>query len=147
MSIGQSQALGLRKPFWSASSFRGTGHSFILSPFPRPQVTDPLDVMAIVQEAAQLRTTASTHHNDVSSRSHTVFTLSVVQQRDTRKPVTGVFHQSVCFELRNAAVKYMIYGMNKGAAFPSPSPPVTNTSTNSNYNASVVEKETKQVSY
>jgi ribosomal protein L31 len=46
-------------------------------------------VIAIVNEASQLRSTSSTLQNDVSSRSHTVFTLSVVQQRDVRKPVTG----------------------------------------------------------
>lgn len=47
-------------------------------------------------EASQLRMTAATSQNDVSSRSHTVFTLSVVQQRDARKPVTGAGRDYDC---------------------------------------------------
>ncbi len=54
-----------------------------------PQVSSAEEVLSVLKEGAALRTTASTALNDVSSRSHTVFTISVVQYRDGNKPVTG----------------------------------------------------------
>lgn len=46
-----------------------------------------------------LRTTAATQQNDVSSRSHTVFTMSIVQYREGARPITGtavhVQHQNL----------------------------------------------------
>jgi len=53
------------------------------------EVSKVEDVMSILKAGYALRQTASTAQNDVSSRSHTVFTISVVQYRDGHQPVTG----------------------------------------------------------
>lgn len=58
------------------------------------QVKTVDDVMTVVKSGYALRQTASTAQNDVSSRSHTVFTLTVVQypedgSSETAHPSTG----------------------------------------------------------
>ncbi len=55
----------------------------------RPQVASADEALSILRDGVSLRATASTALNDVSSRSHTVFTISIVQYRDGNKPVTG----------------------------------------------------------
>ena len=52
-----------------------------------PQVHSVEDVVAVLRSGYELRQTSG---SDETSRSHTVFTLSVVQpQRDGQPPVTG----------------------------------------------------------
>lgn len=53
------------------------------------QVKSVDEMLGVLRAGQALRATASTHQNDVSSRSHTCFTISVVQYRDGCKPVTG----------------------------------------------------------
>jgi hypothetical protein len=57
------------------------------------EVTSAADVLALLKAGYALRQTAATGQNDVSSRSHTVFTLSAVQYRDGgQQPITGRLH-------------------------------------------------------
>eukprot|EP00197_Chlamydomonas_leiostraca_P006322 CAMPEP_0202863706 /NCGR_PEP_ID=MMETSP1391-20130828/4234_1 /ASSEMBLY_ACC=CAM_ASM_000867 /TAXON_ID=1034604 /ORGANISM="Chlamydomonas leiostraca, Strain SAG 11-49" /LENGTH=396 /DNA_ID=CAMNT_0049543365 /DNA_START=31 /DNA_END=1218 /DNA_ORIENTATION=+ len=56
------------------------------------EVGSAAEVLHVLRDGQALRATASTNQNDVSSRSHTVFTISVVQYRDGNKPVTGRLH-------------------------------------------------------
>ncbi|PNG99370.1 Kinesin-like protein KIF17, partial [Tetrabaena socialis] len=53
-------------------------------------VTSVEAMLAVLRAGYSLRATAATAANDVSSRSHTVFTVSVVTYRgDNQQPVTG----------------------------------------------------------
>ena len=57
------------------------------------EVTSAADVLSLLKAGYALRQTAATGQNDVSSRSHTVFTLSAVQYRDGgQQPITGRLH-------------------------------------------------------
>ncbi|GFH14354.1 kinesin-like protein [Haematococcus lacustris] len=56
------------------------------------QVKSPAEVLEVLRDGTSFRSTASTAQNDVSSRSHTIFTLSVVQRRDGQRPITGRLH-------------------------------------------------------
>ncbi|PNW76143.1 hypothetical protein CHLRE_12g546100v5 [Chlamydomonas reinhardtii] len=47
------------------------------------------DMLAVLRAGYALRATSATAANDVSSRSHTVFTVSVVTYRGEQQPVTG----------------------------------------------------------
>ncbi|KAG2484404.1 hypothetical protein HYH03_016818 [Edaphochlamys debaryana] len=53
------------------------------------EVTSAEDMLAVLRAGYALRSTAATAANDVSSRSHTVFTVSVVTYRGDQQPVTG----------------------------------------------------------
>ncbi|KAG2433847.1 hypothetical protein HXX76_008203 [Chlamydomonas incerta] len=53
------------------------------------EVSSVEDMLAVLRAGYALRATAATAANDVSSRSHTVFTVSVVTYRGEQQPVTG----------------------------------------------------------
>ncbi|KAG2446452.1 hypothetical protein HYH02_008444 [Chlamydomonas schloesseri] len=53
------------------------------------EVASVEDMLAVLRAGYALRATAATAANDVSSRSHTVFTVSVVTYRGEQQPVTG----------------------------------------------------------
>lgn len=57
------------------------------------EVQSAADVLSLLKAGYALRQTAATGQNDVSSRSHTVFTISAVQYRDGgQQPITGRLH-------------------------------------------------------
>ncbi|GAX74811.1 hypothetical protein CEUSTIGMA_g2258.t1 [Chlamydomonas eustigma] len=55
-------------------------------------VQSALEVLDLLKAGLSMRQVAATGQNDVSSRSHTVFTLSIVQHRDKQQPITGRLH-------------------------------------------------------
>lgn len=68
---------------WLILALSGTGH------VARTQVSCVEDMLAVLRAGYALRATSATAANDVSSRSHTVFTVSVVTYRGEQQPVTG----------------------------------------------------------
>lgn len=84
MTVPDSQNLEIREDAF--------GNVFVkdLSVIP---VTTPEEVITIVQMGFRLRATHETKMNAVSSRSHTVFTMTVVQKdRATGETVTGMLN-------------------------------------------------------